>query len=78
MAEKTFREIEDEIQKKGFAQLCKEAAEEIQNITRELGYLEESHPELKKDIDEVTALLIRAGIKLLELSEEAEPKFDAL
>lgn len=72
MAEKTFREIEVEIQKKGFAQLCGEAAEEIQNITRGLGYLGDCYPELKKVIDETTGLLVKAGVELLELSKGVE------
>lgn len=70
MAEKSFRQIETEIAEKGFADLCKEAAVEIQNITRMLGYLIGEHPELKPEIDANCGHLIRSGMSLITLSEK--------
>ena len=72
MAEKSFRQIEAEIAEKGFAALCNEAALEIQNITRMLGYLLGENPEVKKEVDAICAELMRGGIALAELAKKVD------
>lgn len=72
MAEKSFRQIEAEIAEKGFATLCNEAALEIQNITRMLGYLLDVNPEVKKEADAICAYLMRGGVALIELAKKVE------
>ena len=72
MAEKDFRQIEAEIAEKGFAALCVEAAEAIQNCSRMLSYLAADYPELKDSLDALTGHLVLSGIKLVELSKQVD------
>jgi hypothetical protein len=70
MAEKSFRQIEADIQTKGYKALCTEAVYEIQNLTRTLSYLEGVRADLKADIDKVCAYVMRGGIALGSLIEK--------
>lgn len=73
--EKNFRQIEAEIREKGFSALCKEAATEIQNITRMLGYLGEIYPELDTlFITPLTSSLITSGMNLMAIGMAVEEK----
>jgi hypothetical protein len=76
MAEKSFRQIEAEITDRGFSALCGDAAYEIQNVTRLLGYLEdelrEDYPDMAMKVFEATGQLIRAGITLVNLSKNLD------
>lgn len=75
MAEKSFREIEAAIDEKGFKALLNEGAEEIQNITRTLGYLRDRVLDdiaMIEEIDGACGSLIRSAMALLDLADEVD------